>query len=166
MFIRPKLLQNLNDCREGRPDLRRLSPHHLSSKVRRMLGAVADRGRGLRKGENGLALVEVLIAVSILTIAITTYISAFSTSAIAIGREDRRVTAKVLAVSQIHHTRAQAYQTAPVAYPTLTPPSPNFTVTSNATAIAGKDDNIQQVTVTVQFNGRTLSVLEDFKVDR
>ena len=103
---------------------------------------------------------------AILAIAVTTYVAAFSTSSIAIGKESRRVTAKAFAVSQVHHTRAQAFQIAPVAYPTITPPSTSYTVTSNATAIDGKDANIQQITVTVQFNGRTLSTLEDFKVNR
>ena len=161
MHTQQNIQQSVNEVRDSGHALRRLL-----SKAHRMASVVGDRGRSLRRGEKGLALVEVLIAVAILAIAITTYVSAFSTSAIAIGKEERRVTAKAFAISQLHHTRAQAFQAAPIAYPTLTPPSPNYTVTSDATAIAGKDDNIQQVTVTVQFNGRTLSVLEDFKVDR
>ena len=153
--------QTMNGTRNSRPAFRRLF-----SVAQLVRTAVGERGRMLRNGEKGLALVEVLIAVAIMAIAITTYISAFSTSAIAIGKEDRRVTANAFAVSQVHYTRAQAYQVAPVAYPTLTPPSTNFTVTSDAAAINGKDDNIQKITVTVQFNGRTLSSIEDFKVNR
>lgn len=156
-----KIQRTFNNNRDfTRPDGR------LPSLARRVGTAVGDRGRAFWKGEKGIALVEVLIAVAILSIAVTTYISAFSTSAIAIGKEERRVTAKAYAVSQLHHTRAQAFQIAPIAYPTITPPSANYVATSNATAIAGKDDNIQKITVTVQFNGRTLSSIEDFKVNR
>ena len=166
MYTQPNIQPTINDSRDSRPGIGRIVSTGLFSKARRLLTAVGDRARALRERERGLALVEVLIAVAIMAIAITTYISAFSTSTIAIGKEDRRVTAKAFAVSQLHHTRAEAFQTAPVPYPTLTPPSSNYTVTSNAAALAGKDDNIQEITVTVQFNGRTLSVLEDFKVDR
>lgn len=161
MHIQPNTQQTTNRGRDSRTARRRLS-----SLVSRARTAVSDRSRTLLRGEKGIGLVEVLIAVAILAIATTTYISALSTSAIAIGKEDRRVTAKAYAISQIHYTRAQSYQVAPIAYPTLTPPSSSFTVTSNATAISGKDDNIQKITVIVQFNGRTLSSLEEFKVNR
>lgn len=143
-----------------------LTLRHLATVMRRARAGLVDRSRTIWNGEKGVGLVEVLIAVAILAIGITTYISAFSTSSIAIGKESRRVLAKTYAVSQLHHTRSQAYQIAPYAYPTTTPPSANFTATSNATAIEGKDDNIQKITVTVQFNGVTLSSLEEFKVNR
>ena len=161
MYNQTNMRPTLNANRNSRSALRRLL-----SLGPRIHAALGGRSRALFRREKGIALVEVLIAVAILAIAITTYISALSTSAIAIGKEERRVMAKVYAISQLHHTRAQTFQIAPVAYPTVTPPSPNYSVTSNATAIVGKDDNIQQITVTVQFNGRTLSTLEDFKVNR
>ena len=122
--------------------------------------------RSLRSSERGIALVETLIAVTILAIAGTAYLGALSTSAIAIGKEDRRTTAEALAMSQLHHTRSQSYVVAPTAYPTVTSIPQGYSVSSNATAIAGRDDNIQKITVTVQFQGRVVSVLEDFKVNR
>ena len=120
----------------------------------------------LRSGERGIALVEVLIVVAILTITTTAYLSALSTSSIAIGKEDRRVTANALAISQVHDARSQSYIVAPSSYPIITQVPQGYSITSDATAIAGRDDNIQKITVTVEFKGRVISVLEDFKVNR
>ena len=120
----------------------------------------------LRSGERGIALVEVLIAVAILAIATTAYLSALSTTSIAIGKEDRRVTANALAISTVHATRSQSYIVAPSSYPIITQVPQGYSVTSNAEVIAGRDDNVQKIKVIVEFKGRVISVLEDFKVNR
>ena len=130
-------------------------------------GALRNLGlKRLIKGQKGFGLVEVLIAVTILSIAATAFLGAISTSAIAINKQDRKITSEALAVSQINHTKSLAYQVAPTSY-TIMPTVPtNYVVTSDATAIAGKDDNIQLITVTVSRGGNTIYTLEDYKVNR
>ena len=115
--------------------------------------------------QRGITLVESLIAVTILTIAGTAYLSALSTSLVAIAREDRRVTAESLAWSQLEDTRSRNYVDGATSYPTIAPVPQPYTVAADATPISGRD-NIQKITVTVQFRGRVVRVLEDLKVDR
>ncbi len=137
-------------------NIQRLSMGYwLNSRIRRLFSA-----------ERGVSLVEVLIAVAILTIGTTAFLSAFSTSSLAIRQESRRVTANSLAISQIHDTRSQSYLVAPSSYSTISDAPQGYSLTSDATAIAGKDDNIQKITVTVKLNGRTITVLEEYKVNR
>ncbi len=124
------------------------------------------RSRRLFSGQKGFGLIEVLIAVTILSIAATAFLGAISTSAIAISKQDRKITAEAIAVSQMNLTKSQAYQAAPASYSTIPSLPTNYVVTSNATTIAGKDGNIQLITVTVSRGGNTIYTLEDYKVDR
>ena len=132
-----------------------------------MKGILAKIGsRRLLRGQKGFGLIEVLIAVAILSIAATAFLGAISTSAIAINKQDRKITSEAIAVSQINHTKSQAYQIAPASYAVIPSLPTNYLVTSDATAIAGRDDNIQLITVTVSRGGNVLYTLEDYKVNR
>ncbi len=124
------------------------------------------RSRRLFSGQKGFGLIEVLIAVTILSIAATAFLGAISTSAIAINKQDRKITAEAIAVSQMNLTKSQAYQAAPASYTAIPSLPTNYVVTSNATTIPGKDGNIQLITVTVSRGGNTIYTLEDYKVDR
>lgn len=124
------------------------------------------RSRRLFSGQKGFGLIEVLIAVTILSIAATAFLGAISTSAIAINKQDRKITSEALAVSQMNLTKSQAYQAAPASYSIIPSAPTNYTVTSNATTIPGKDGNIQLITVTVSRGGNTIYTLEDYKVNR
>ena len=124
------------------------------------------RSRRLFSGQQGFGLIEVLIAVTILSIAATAFLGAISTSAIAINKQDRKITSEALAVSQMNLTKSQAYQAAPASYSIIPSAPTNYTVTSNATTIPGKDGNIQLITVTVSRGGNTIYTLEDYKVNR
>ena len=117
-------------------------------------------------GQRGFGLIEVLIAVAILSIAATAFLGALSTSAIAIGKQDRKITSEAIAVSQMNHTKSQAYQVVPASYPIIPSVPTNYFVTSDATTIVGRDSNIQLITVTVGRDGNTLYTLEDYKVNR
>ena len=127
------------------------------------VGAVCRR---FIRRQRGAALIEVLIAASILAIAATTYLSAFSTSSIAIAKEDRRITADALAISQLHYARSLAFDTAPSSYATMPNLPQGYSITTNSEAIAGRDENIQRVTIEVTYSGKVLATLEDFKVNR
>jgi len=118
----------------------------------------------LISNKKGVILIEALIGITILSIALTAYVSALSTTSIAVRKANVRVTAQILARSQLEHTMSQPYIVAPTSYSTITSVASGYSVTSNATAIAGRDDDIQMITVVVNFQGTQVAVLEDFKL--
>ena len=118
----------------------------------------------LLSNAKGVMLIEALIGITILSITVTAYVSALSTASIAVRKANVRVTAQILARSQLEHTLSQPYIVAPTSYPTITSVASGYSVTSNATAIAGRDNDIQKITVVVNFQGTQVIVLEDFKL--
>ena len=122
--------------------------------------------RSARPGEKGASLVESLIAIAILAIALTAFLAAFSTGSLSIRKADKRVTAETLARSQMEYTKSQVYLVAPSSYDALATLPTGYSITSVATAVGGRDGNIQRITVTVKRDGNILRVLEDFKLNR
>ncbi len=119
-----------------------------------------------RSGEKGASLVESLIALAILAIAVTAFLAAFSSGSLAVGRADKRVTAENLARNQLEFAKSQTYVVAPVSYNVISPLPAGYSISSDATSITGRDQNLQRVTVTVERDGKVLLVLEDFKLNR
>ncbi len=129
-----------------------------SARLAAVKGAVAD-------GQEGVGLVEVLVAVAILSVTLVTFLAAISTGSISVATTEERVTAQNLARSQLEYTKGLPYLTAPASYATMTPPA-GYAVSAEATSIPGADSSIQKITVTVTRDGETLVTVEDFKVDR
>jgi type II secretory pathway pseudopilin PulG len=119
-----------------------------------------------RSDEDGVGLVETLIAVGILGLALTALLSAVSTGSLASSRSQERVTAENMARSQLEYVKSQPYATPPATYATVTPTAGGYAVSVGAEAIPNADSAIEKVTVTVTRNGKTLFVTEDYKVDR
>ncbi len=119
----------------------------------------------MTSGQEGVGLVETLIAVAILGVTLVVLLTAISTGSIGVATTEERVTAENLARSQLEYTKSQAYVTAPASYATVTPPT-GYAVTAAATSIPGGDSSIQQIMVTVTRDGETLLTVEDYKVDR
>jgi Tfp pilus assembly protein PilV len=122
-------------------------------------------GAALR-GEEGIGLVEALIAVGILGLALTALLSALSTGSMAVSRTEERVTAENLARSQLEYTKSQPYQPLPASYATVTPSPADYAVAVTADVAPNGDSSIEKITVTVTRNGKELLVTEDYKVDR
>ena len=118
------------------------------------------------KAQQGIALVEALIAVAILSILGIAYLSVVSTSAISTRNLEKHVTADILVRSQLEHTKNETYLIAPASYPIMTPVQSGYVVTSLATAVEGRDTNIQLVTVSVVHGGQTVSSLQSYKTNR
>lgn len=116
-------------------------------------------------GQEGVGLVETLIAVAILGVTLVALLAAISTGSIGVATTEKRVTAENLARSQLEYTKSQPYQAAPASYVTVTPPA-GYAVSAEATSIPGGDSSIQQITVIVTRGAETLLTVEDFKVDR
>jgi len=118
------------------------------------------------RGEEGIALVEALMAVAILGLALTALLSAVSTGTMAVSRTEERVTAENLARSQLEYTKSQAYLPLPTPYATVTPYPDDYSVAVTADLVPGADAGIEKITVTVSRAGKELLVVEDYKVDR
>ena len=121
-------------------------------------------------GEEGLGLVEVLVAVAILGMTVVALLAALSTGSIGVTTTNKEVTAANLARSQLEYTRSRPYGEDPMA--TVTPPA-GYTISveaasiPEATSVPGADPaTIQKITVTVARDGETLATVEDYKVNR
>ncbi len=125
-----------------------------------------EKAKRLLRNEKGVALVEALLAVALVGIAASAILTGYSTGPLSIRKADRLVTARTLAVSQLEYTLSQAYVVAPTSYDPITPLPADYSISSDATSISGRDENVQRITVTVQYGGRVLFTLEGFKVDQ
>jgi Tfp pilus assembly protein PilV len=128
--------------------------------------ALTGGWRVLAGGQDGVGLVETLVAVAILGVTLVTLLAAISTGSIGVATTEERVTAENLARSQLEYTKSQAYLAAPTPYATVTPPF-GYTVSVENTSIPeATNSSVQKITVTVERDGDTLMIVEDFKVDR
>ena len=116
--------------------------------------------------EKGSGLVETLIALAIVATALTVFIAGVSAASLSVGTVDEQVDIESLARSQLEYTKGQDYITAPSSYETITPPSPDYSISAEAVPLPGADSNIQIVTVTIYRDGQALLSIEDFKVNR
>ncbi len=121
--------------------------------------------RAVMDGQEGVGLVEVLVAVASLGATLVAFLTAISTGSIGVATTEERVTAENLARSQLEYTKTQAYLPAPASYATLTPQT-RYPDSPHADSIPEGDTAIQKITVTVTRNGETLLTVEDYKVDR
>ena len=154
----------------------------------RILGKMSDRiRRFLRKssrGEGGFTLIEVLVALAIISIIAVGIYSALGTSLISTADERERATAKNLAEAQMEYVKQLHLD------PDVDVPPPEglgvyepdeeimsqyggFVVTIDAAdADAGvppgdeaeRDDSLQLITITVRLGGEEVWVLEGYKL--
>lgn len=116
--------------------------------------------------ESGVGLVESLIAIAIVGIAVTIFIAGLSTGSVAVQQNDIRVTAENLARSQMEYTKAQVYDTVPASYDIITPVPDRYSVLAVASSIAGRDSDIQKITVTINYSSEEVLSLEGYKGNR
>jgi Tfp pilus assembly protein PilV len=125
-----------------------------------------SRIASIRHKEGGVALLEALLGLALLVIISVSYVGALSTSSIAARNADKRVTAEIVARSQLEYTKSLPFHTAPYTYPSINGLPAGHSVTSEATPVQERDDNIQRITVTVHLNGENIVTIEDFKLNR
>lgn len=121
--------------------------------------------------ERGAGLVEVLVAVAIMAIILTIFLSALSTGSLATRVVWERVTAENIARSQLEYikdygTYNTVTETTPGAYPTITSIAPGYTITVTASPITATNFDIQLITVTVFYDGEPTFTIEEYKVNR
>jgi len=129
------------------------------------------------RDERGTSLVQSLFAIAIAGTAIATTLVALSTGSIAVGIGDQEASAQSLVRSQLEYTKSYPYDSGAATYPTVDTfdavhnPNPialpdGYSISAEVSSVPDTDNNIQKITVTVSRDGGTLSVVEDFKVNR
>jgi prepilin-type N-terminal cleavage/methylation domain-containing protein len=117
--------------------------------------------------QRGDTLIEMLVAIAIITVTLTVFVTSLSTGAIGVGLARDLTRAHNLALSQLESVKAQPYAV-PVycgdetTYATLAVPAP-FSV---ATAACELHPGLEVITVTVTLPGSTLVALSNYRIDR
>ena len=116
-------------------------------------------------GERGDSLVEILVAVAIMAIVLTIFLSALSTGTLSTGVVHKRVTAEIIARAQLEHAKHSDFISGTNYYtPTeISDSHPGYAAVISATTI---NTGLQLITITVSYNGEPVFTIEDYKVDR
>ncbi len=133
--------------------------------VYRRVQRCAGRNRSLRRSserqERGESLIELLIAVGIISMTLVVFIMSLSTGAMGVGLNTRRTMATTLASSQLEAIKASAYITSG-AYAPITGPD-GYTILIDTAVIS---TGLQQVTTTVRYDGQVLAQISNYKMNR
>lgn len=112
------------------------------------------------RSEAGDSLVEVLVAVAIISMALVILVASLSTGAFGVRVSSQLTTATNLVTAQMETIKGAPYD-AGGAYPLVSAPS-GFTVITSTSVIS---PGLQMVTVTIAYEGGELTVT-NLKVDR
>jgi type II secretory pathway pseudopilin PulG len=118
-----------------------------------------------KRGEGGITLVESLVAIAILGGGVLTMILAMSGGALAVGENDREVTAQSLARTQLEYTKNYAYNPGATTYPTISAPA-GYSISVGVTTVPNTNTDIQKITANISLNGAVIMTVADYKVNR
>ena len=110
--------------------------------------------------ERGAGLVEVLVAMAIMAIVLTVFLSALSTGSLGVSVVHERVTAENIARSQLEYVKEIGFTDH---YTPTAISHSGYTATISATTIY---TGVQLITVTVSYDGEPTFTMEEYKVDR
>ena len=117
------------------------------------------------RDEEGLTLVESLIAVAIVGIALVAFAVALSTGSIAVWESDQEVTVQSLARTQMEYIKGYPYDSGATTYPTINT-TDNYSISVAVSSTPDADSDIQKVTANISRDGQVLLTIEDYKVNR
>jgi type II secretory pathway pseudopilin PulG len=129
------------------------------------LKRITKRTGTVASDPQGLGLVETLVAVAILGTSVVAFVVALSAGTIAVGEQDEAAVATGLLQSQLEYTKSYAYDAGASTYPALTAP-PDYAIYVGVSSVPGTDENIQKITVTILRDGRNVTAVADYKVNR
>jgi len=113
--------------------------------------------------ERGDSLVEILVAVAIISLSLTILVTALSTGFYGVRSSRHLTQANNLAASQMESIKVAAYaDVAGGTYPSVTAP-PGYTIDVTQRQV---ETGLLAITVTASYDGEPLTVVSNFKVDR
>jgi type II secretory pathway pseudopilin PulG len=135
--------------------------------MRKVLNKALSRlGKGIiSRGEQGVTLVESLVAIGILGGGVMTLILAMSSGALAIQENDQQAVAQSLARTQIEYTKNYTYDADAVTYPAVNAPD-GYDISVEVAAVPGGGEDIQKITASIMCGGAVILTAEDYKVNR
>jgi len=115
------------------------------------------------KNEKGASLIETVVALALLGIIAVAFLSGLATASKALFITDEQATAKNLAGSQMEIVKKQSYS---LSYTPAPIPSEYVGYSATIDTELLMDGNMQKITVTIERNGKKVTTLEDYKVNR
>jgi Tfp pilus assembly protein PilV len=114
------------------------------------------------RGENGVTLVEAVIAIAILGGALLTMIFSVSGGALAVQENGQEVITQNLARTQMEYIKNAPYA---AEYDAVSTPD-GYDVEVSVSAVPGGNANIQKITVNITLDGAVVMTVSDYKVNR
>ncbi len=124
----------------------------------------AKRRRGKMR-QSGVILLETLVGIAVISTTVLTGLVALSTASVTSQKVAEDTQGSVAAISQIELIRTLPYVATGGTYTSITPPT-GYTVTNSTAAYPGGNADIQNVTVTVTFNGEVVQQQTIVKINR
>jgi type II secretory pathway pseudopilin PulG len=124
--------------------------------------------RSAPNGEQGLNLIEVLIALGIMAAVAVVFLAGMSTSSRAVMVSREQISAESLAKSQMESIKQQDYRVDQL-YAKLAPIPTGYDIQIAVQLLdpredaSGEDEGLQKITVTILRNGDTVFTLEGYK---
>lgn len=118
--------------------------------------------------QQGFTIIEILVAMSILGIVAIGFLNALTTSSQAAVKAQQMDAGRVIAESQMEWVKSQSFSSTGnyTANSSLMTEYPGYSVTIAAETAAQRDSSIQKVTITVSYNGKLITQLQDCKAKR
>jgi len=122
------------------------------------------------QGQRGISLLETLVALAVLGMIASAFLSGLATASEAAFTADEQTTAESLARSQMEWVKDTIYVEDATEYPPAPIPSGsdyvNYSVEIIAEPLHSPDEGIQKITVTVRHSGKMIIKLESYKGER
>jgi prepilin-type N-terminal cleavage/methylation domain-containing protein len=122
------------------------------------------------KSEKGFTLIEVLVTLGIVGILGASFLSSLTNSTRGVLHTDQMDTGRAIAQSMMEYVKEQKYSAAgysPSSAITVQYPEFNVSISVSTPGSAGQRDALlQNITITVTQNGKTITTLEGFKTKR
>ncbi len=142
--------------------------------MRKLLSKSINGLRQAWRGEHGIALIEVLVALGIVGITTVFFLTGMSNTFKAVLVSQERVTTENLAKSQMEYIRSQPYDelNSPPQYALLEDIPQNYAIVVNAERLGPEGDGalddggLQKVTVIVKHHGTETFRLEGYRIKR